>query len=190
MTFIQYFLRDYYGGTAFLALHRFPWGARSGGTTVPFSGTSPPHQSRQKTELGALGPASGSRPANGTGVRGRGERPEAFREDSCPSDARLVARGGGAGGCGAWWLRTPSTLRPRRPQLPAPPARRWVWSTRWGVRGAGGELGGGRRGGSPRAPAAAHLVKARSSIEGWPWVGWCHTYSPPRPQPSSQPGLG
>lgn len=164
-------------------------GARSGGTTVPFSGTSPPHRSRQKTELGALGPASGRRPANGTGVRGRGERPEAFRGDSCPSNARLVARGGGAGGCGAWWLRTASTLHPRRPQLLAPPARRWVWSTRSGVRGADGGWGAGGVVG-----ALAHLqprtwskrgVRSRAGLG----LGGA-TPTPRTPNPRPSPVLG
>lgn len=151
--------------------------ARSLGTTVLFSGTSPPRCSSQKPGLGALGPASGRRPASGTGVRGRGESPEAFRRGSLPSDARVVARGGGAGGCGAWWLRTPSTLRRSRPQLPARPARPVGMEHEVGGKGCSG--GGGRAGRwEPSRFAGCSRPPGQSGeFEGRPWVGWCY----PRP---------
>ncbi|XP_025769148.1 WD repeat-containing protein 31 [Puma concolor] len=71
---------------------------------------------------GCSGPGLGETADERNCSSGAGRAPGGFSRNSCPSDARLVARGGGMGGCGAWWLLTPSTRRPCRPQLPARPA--------------------------------------------------------------------
>ena len=137
MIFIQYFLGDSLGGTAFLAFCRFPDSAVFG-QNRPLLWNLIIALFQSENRPGCSGPGLGETADGRNCSSGAGRAPGGFSRNSCPSDARLVARGGGMGGCGAWWLLTPSTRRPCRPQLPARPAGWWVWSTMGGGRGTGG----------------------------------------------------
>lgn len=108
------------------------------------SSSQEPHQGivtvrKQGVALSA-GPLGDLRRAEPLFSSGRGS-PEAFRPNSHPSDARLVARGRGEGGGAARGLQTPCGSAPLLAPAPGWAARQWVWSP--GV--------GGRKGLSGRA---------------------------------------
>ena len=93
---------------SFLGLHRFS-GSAVLGTWILFSGTSSTHCCSEKAGRGALGSNPGDVRRAERRFGGRRGRPEGFRQNSSTSDARLVAKGGGVGGCGAWRPRMPSS---------------------------------------------------------------------------------
>lgn len=118
----------------FLVLYRF---SGIGGLVhiQSWPGTSSTHgRSKKAAGLSQLYPRDVRQAEPGFGGwRGRGgfRRTRTWRH--------FVARGGGAGGCGAWRLWTPSgSASLVEPQLPARPARRWVWSPRREKGAAGG----------------------------------------------------
>lgn len=81
------------GLPALLALYRFSGGVALG-TSAPFSGASPALCYSKKAGRGALGRAPGDLGRAEPRFNSRRGGPEAFRPNSRPSDARLVARGG------------------------------------------------------------------------------------------------